>query len=166
MAYSTVSQLGYMFLGLGSGRGELASFAAMAAIFHLFTHAFFKALLFLASGSVMHSMGNVIDMRRFSGLRHVLKTTHWLFLCGAPALVTAGLAAFYTFRAYFLTFWGEEKIPHEAGHHAHESPPVMLLPMAVLALGALGAGLLVQSPLSHAFSDYLWMTPYIPRPEH
>jgi len=60
----------------------LASFAVFAAIFHLFTHAFFKALLFLAAGSVMHAMGNVIDMRRFSGLRNVLKTTHWLFLCG------------------------------------------------------------------------------------
>src|SRR5207244_737166 len=80
MAYSTVSQLGYMFLGLGSGREELVVFAIVAAIFHLFTHAFFKALLFLASGSVMHAMGNVIDMRRFSGLRRVLPVTHWTFL--------------------------------------------------------------------------------------
>src|SRR5262249_36875142 len=71
LAYSTISQLGYMFLALGSGlRAEhLAGLAATAAIFHLFTHAFFKALLFLAAGSVMHAMGNVIDMRRFSGLR-------------------------------------------------------------------------------------------------
>src|SRR5947209_824730 len=147
LAYSTISQLGYMFLALGAGIRGLAEFAVVAAIFHLFTHAFFKALLFLASGSVMHCMGNVIDMRRFSGLRHVLKTTHILFLCGASALagfpllsgfwskdevlsaalrasenpgehspawhgtvylilfisalVTAGLTAFYTFRAYF-----------------------------------------------------------------
>ena len=79
LAYSTMSQLGYMFLALGSG-------AVVAAIFHLFTHAFFKALLFLAAGSVMHAMGNVIDMRRFSGLRHVLKITHMTFLCGAGAL--------------------------------------------------------------------------------
>src|SRR5205085_6318519 len=76
MAYSTVSQLGYMFLGLGSGREDLAVFGVVAAIFHLFTHAFFKALLFLASGSVMHAMGNVIDMRRFGGLRKVMPVTH------------------------------------------------------------------------------------------
>src|SRR5882672_1521059 len=86
LAYSTISQLGYMFLALGSGVGNLAAAAVVAAIFHLFTHAFFKALLFLSAGSVMHAMGNVIDMRRFSGLRHVLPTTHWTFLCGALAL--------------------------------------------------------------------------------
>ena len=70
MAYSTVSQLGYMFMALGAGVGEVAQLAIVAAMFHLFTHAFFKALLFLASGSVMHAMGDVIDMLRFSGLRH------------------------------------------------------------------------------------------------
>src|ERR1700737_4289077 len=80
-----------MFLGLGcatmaAGTKALVALAVVAAIFHLFTHAFFKALLFLAAGSVMHAMGNVIDMRRFGGLRHVLKTTHWTFLCGALAL--------------------------------------------------------------------------------
>src|SRR4029077_872413 len=120
--------------------------AATAAIFHLFTHAFFKALLFLSAGSVMHAMGDVIDMRRFGGLRRVLPITHATFLCGAAALAgvpllsgfwskdeilgalsdaskhpqygqyfwwidaiamaTAFLTAFYTFRAYFLTFWG------------------------------------------------------------
>jgi NADH-quinone oxidoreductase subunit L len=175
LAYSTVSQLGYMFLALGSG-------AVAAAIFHLFTHAFFKALLFLAAGSVMHAMGNVIDMRRFGGLRRLLPVTHITFLMGAlslaafpifsgfwskdeimtgvfeaakhrewlpgvyfllfaVALVTAALTAFYTFRAYFLTFWGEERIPHEAGHHAHESPPVMTVPLVVLAIGAVSVGL-------------------------
>ena len=73
LAYSTVSQLGYMFLALGSGvTDDLVPIAVTAAIFHLFTHAFFKALLFLAAGSVMHAMGDVIDMRRFSGLRHVM----------------------------------------------------------------------------------------------
>jgi NADH-quinone oxidoreductase subunit L len=157
MAYSTVSQLGFMFLALGSGRSALAVFGAAAAIFHLFTHAFFKALLFLASGSVMHAMGHVIDMRRFSGLRHVLPITHVTFLCGAAALagipifagfwskdeivhttliashepsygalyfvlfvlalLTAGLTAFYTFRAYFRTFWGELRVPPEASEH-------------------------------------------------
>ncbi len=87
LAYSTISQLGYMFLALGCGitQGDhrLAAFAVAAAIFHLVTHAFFKALLFLAAGSVMHAMGDVIDMRRFSGLRKVLPMTHWTFLCGA-----------------------------------------------------------------------------------
>src|SRR5438445_8463907 len=203
MAYSTVSQLGYMFLGLGSGREELAVFGVVAAIFHLFTHAFFKALLFLASGSVMHAMGNVIDMRRFGGLRRVLPVTHWTFLCGALALSavpplsgfwskdeivtavyeashlehlgaerltyltlfflamgTAFLTAFYTFRAYYRTFWGELKLPsepqalatdhhppvdHASGSdalaHAHESPPVMTVPLIVLAVGAVFGGL-------------------------
>jgi NADH-quinone oxidoreductase subunit L len=197
MAYSTISQLGYMFLALGCGlRGEhLTAFSVTAAIFHLFTHAFFKALLFLASGSVMHAMGGVIDMRRFSGLRHVLPITHWTFLCGAlalsgapffsgfwskdeileadlhvggseaaghslytvlfiSALVTAGITAFYTFRAYFLTFWGEQRIPEEAGHHAHESPPVMTVPLIVLAVGAVGVGFVV-GPLTHWFGDFL-----------
>jgi proton-translocating NADH-quinone oxidoreductase chain L len=203
MAYSTISQLGYMFLGLGCavalGHGHhpetLAAFAVAAAIFHLFTHAFFKALLFLASGSVMHAMGGVIDMRRFGGLRHVLPVTHWTFLCGAAALagvpllsgfwskdeileacvhlggsdvagnwiytvlfvvalVTAGLTAFYTFRAYFLTFWGEKRIPEEAGHHAHESPPVMTGPLVVLAVGAVGVGFVV-GPLTHWFGGFL-----------
>lgn len=166
MAYSTVSQLGFMFMALGSAAAgqEYATFAVMAAMFHLFTHAYFKALLFLASGSVMHSMGDVIDMRRFSGLRSVLPVTHWTFLCGALALagfplmagfwskdeilaalsngithgqyktfftvifgvavLTALLTAFYTFRAYFMTFWGPERFPEEAlqphGHGAHD----------------------------------------------
>ncbi len=198
MAYSTVSQLGYMFLALGSAAGnpKLATFAMIAAIFHLFTHAFFKALLFLASGSVMHAMGDVIDMRRFGGLRHVMPHTHWTFLFGALALagiipfagfwskdeiltaayeashgpyglyflilwvagmVTAFLTAFYTFRAYFLTFWGEERFPPEAGAHPHESPPVMLVPLMILAAGALLAGL-VFGP-THLFGDYLEKTP-------
>jgi NADH-quinone oxidoreductase subunit L len=189
LAYSTVSQLGYMFLALGCG-------AAGAAVFHLFTHAFFKALLFLAAGSVMHAMGNVIDMRRFSGLRRVLPITRATFLCGAGALagvpllsgfwskdeilasayeaghahwfymllfwvglITAGLTAFYTFRAYFLTFEGEEHLPPEAGHHAHESPPVMTVPLVILAIGAVFAGLAVESPVSHWFSSFLGLTP-------
>jgi proton-translocating NADH-quinone oxidoreductase chain L len=189
LAYSTISQLGYMFLALGAGlRAEnLMIVAVTAAIFHLFTHAFFKALLFLAAGSVMHAMGNVIDMTRFGGLRRLLRHTHWTFLCGAAALagvpllsgfwskdlilevvqeagahhvlyrllfigalITAALTAFYTFRAYFLTFWGEERIPPEAGAHAHESPPIMLVPLMILAVAALGVGIAVQ-PLSQWF---------------
>jgi NADH-quinone oxidoreductase subunit L len=199
LAYSTISQLGYMFLALGSGTtAGLVLLAVVAAIFHLFTHAFFKALLFLSAGSVMHSMGNVIDMRRFSGLRHVLPVTHWTFLCGAIALaglppfsgfwskdeilgvalsasnhhygtaytvlfisgvITAGLTAFYTFRAYFLTFTGEVRVPPEAGEHAHESPPVMIVPLVILAIGAAALGMVVQ-PFTHWFSTLLewhWM---------
>jgi NADH-quinone oxidoreductase subunit L len=201
LAYSTVSQLGYMFLALGSGvrygaEVALAPLAVTAAIFHLFTHAFFKALLFLAAGSVMHAMGGVIDMRRFSGLRRLLPITHWTFLCGAGALagvpllsgfwskddilavtsdagtwewssrgvyailllvglVTAGLTAFYTFRAYFLTFWGEEKVPQEAGHHAHESPAIMTIPLVILAIGAVSIGIVVGNPVTHTIQSYL-----------
>jgi NADH-quinone oxidoreductase subunit L len=197
LAYSTISQLGFMFLALGCGVKEqhLAALGAIAAIFHLFTHAFFKALLFLSAGSVMHAMGGVIDMRRFGGLRRLLPTTHWTFLCGAAALaavpplsgfwskdeifstalhasgrgamagalyaillvlgiITAGLTAVYTFRAYFLTFWGEERVPEEAGHHAHESPPVMRMPLMILAAGAVFAGILVE-PFTHWFSHFL-----------
>jgi NADH-quinone oxidoreductase subunit L len=200
LAYSTISQLGYMFLALGSGSTTgLVLLAVTAAIFHLFTHAFFKALLFLSAGSVMHAMGNVIDMRRFSGLRHVLPTTHWTFLCGAAALaglpllsgfwskdeiltatylasqhrhgtiymilfvaalVTAGLTAFYTFRAYFLTFHGEVKVPPEAGDHAHESPAVMTVPLRILAAGAVALGAVVA--LSHWLGHLLehhWLHP-------
>src|SRR5439155_18774386 len=86
LAYSTISQLGYMFLAVGSG-------AVAAGIFHLFTHAFFKALLFLAAGSVMHAMGNVIDMRRFGGLRKMLLITYLTFLAGAAALAGVPVVA-------------------------------------------------------------------------
>lgn len=195
LAYSTLSQLGYMFLALGSAGADpaLAQFAVFAAIFHLFTHAFFKALLFLSAGSVMHSMGNVIDMRRFGGLRHALPVTHWSFLAGAVALAalpvfsgfwskdeilaslwfaskgvhgsyftvllwigigTALLTAFYTFRAYFRTFWGPERFPAEAGHHPHDAPLVMALPLVILSLFALGIGGVV-GPLTHWFEHYL-----------
>lgn len=198
LAYSTVSQLGYMFLSLGAAASqpELATFAVIAALFHLFTHAFFKALLFLSAGSVMHAMGNVIDMRRFSGLRHVLPWTHWTFLAGALALAalipfagfwskdeifvavehashgphaffylvlylmalfTALLTGFYTFRAYFLTFWGETRIPEEAHGHAHESPWVMVVPLCILAAGAVLVGLLFGP--THFFEEYLSRTP-------
>jgi NADH-quinone oxidoreductase subunit L len=103
MAYSTTSQLGFMFMALGASAAgpRFATFAVMAAMFHLFTHAYFKALLFLASGSVMHSMGDVIDMRRFSGLRHALPVTHWTFLCGALALAGFPLMA---------GFWSKDDI--------------------------------------------------------
>jgi NADH-quinone oxidoreductase subunit L len=269
LAYSTVSQLGYMFLALGTG--TLAGISA--GMFHLFTHAFFKALLFLGAGSVMHAMGHVIDMRRFSGLRHLMPWTHRTFLVGclalagvfpfagfwskdqivaalhgemhpaaahagfqgageeaghagfqgagqeagyaavrvgdskaaaladstlvvtlpvadavesahattrgatkpsyvAPAtrmrifgwlyvlsLVTAFLTAFYTFRAYYMTFFGPEVVPPEAGHHAHESPPIMWGPLAVLAIFAFGVGFVFES--GHSLAWFLSTAPSI-----
>lgn len=201
LAYSTVSQLGFMFLALGSGvaAGEhkLAALAVTAAIFHLFTHAFFKALLFLSAGSVMHAMGDSSEMTRFSGLRKALPVTHRTFLCGALALsgfpllsgfwskdeilavaheasqfspyraaysvlfyttlFTAGLTAFYTFRAYFKTFWGEERFPPEAGHHPHDAPPMMAWPLRILAVGAVGAGFLMM-PIA-GLLDRAWILP-------
>ncbi len=176
LANSTVSQLGYMFLALGTG----SQVGVTAGMFHLFTHAFFKALLFLGAGSVMHAMGGVIDIREFGGLKRKMPWTHLTFLIGCLALagivpfagfwskdeilaavnekahessdalytwlyyggmLTAFLTAFYTFRIYFLTFHGEERIPKEAGHHAHESPPSMTGPLAILAVGAALVGI-------------------------
>lgn len=162
LAYSTISQLGYMFLGLGV-------FAASSAIFHLFTHAFFKALLFLGAGSVMHAMGGVIDMRQFGGLKRIMPWTYCTFIVGGLALagfplfsgfwskdeiihhawsqywllgligsVTAVLTAFYTFRMVFMAFNGEERVP--PGVHAHESGKWILVPLCILAVGAFGAG--------------------------
>ena len=105
LAYSTLSQLGYMFLALGcaiaGGEPGWSTSAVIASMFHLFTHAFFKALLFMAAGSVMHAMGNVIDMRRFGGLRKVMPATHWTFLIGALAL--SGLPP-------FSGFWSKDEI--------------------------------------------------------
>jgi proton-translocating NADH-quinone oxidoreductase chain L len=200
LAYSTVSQLGYMFVALGCSGAVTPGLAVAAAIFHLYTHAFFKALLFLGSGSVMHAMGNVIDVRKFGGLRKLMPVTHLTFLAGAAALaglpplagfwskdqildvthnaadvsrypgvylfafaacvLTAGLTAFYTFRAYFLTFWGEERIPPEAHGHAHESPRGMLLPLVVLGAGAVFAGVAVE-PFGHGFSGFLGRSPSV-----
>jgi NADH-quinone oxidoreductase subunit L len=202
LAYSTVSQLGYMFMSLGAaGAGNrLALHAVTFAMFHMFTHAFFKAVLFLSAGSVMHAMGDVIDMRRFSGLRKALPITHWSFLCGALALagvpllsgfwskdeilavlaaasregehagfygvilgialLTSLMTAFYTFRAYFMTFWGEEKFPEEAGHHPHDAPPAMAGPLTILAVAALGIGLLTGP--THLYGHYLHHTPGLP----
>lgn len=244
LAYSTVSQLGYMFMALGAGVGSVERLAVVAAMFHLFTHAFFKALLFLASGSVMHSMGGVIDMRRFRGLRHRLPYTCATFAVGGLALsgifplagfwskdevlsalnhaahaanhtggpgwgiiyhavywvavFTAFLTAFYTGRAFFLTFWGDEKLPspndpeadpseqaghgsangHDSGHgghddhghgqghgdghdshFGHESPPIMWVPLVVLAVCATLVGLIFGP--THLFEHHLEHTPSI-----
>jgi NADH-quinone oxidoreductase subunit L len=213
LAYSTVSQLGYMFMALGvgaagheleSGSDPLATAGATAGMFHLFTHGFFKALLFLAAGSVMHSMGDVIDMRRFSGLRKALPITHWTFLAGAAALagvpmltgfwskdeilavlheagehdryrgyflaiywvatVTAFLTAFYTFRAYFMTFWGPERFPSEAGHHPHDAPPTMAWPLRILAVAAIAVGMIAGA--THLFGGYMGYTAGFVHGEH
>jgi NADH-quinone oxidoreductase subunit L len=163
LAYSTVSQLGYMFLALGSG-------AYVAAVFHVITHAFFKALLFLGSGSVIHAMSGQQDIRFMGGLKKKLPVTYWTFLVGCLAiagivpfsgffskdsillaafdhnkilyvvgLLTAGLTAFYMFRLLFITFFGTFRGSEEQRLHVHESPAAMTIPLIVLAvLSAIG----------------------------
>jgi NADH-quinone oxidoreductase subunit L len=166
LAYSTVSQLGYMFLGCGVG-------AYAAGIFHLMTHAFFKGLLFLAAGSVIHAMGGEQDMRHMGGLRKQIPITYWTMLIGTIAiagipgfsgffskdeildaagsgphkntvlwllgLIGAGLTSFYMFRLVFLTFFGEERFDHHKVH-VHESPKSMTIPLILLAILSLGGG--------------------------
>ncbi len=158
LAYSTVSQLGYMFIALGVG-------AYTAAFFHLLTHAFFKALLFLGSGSVIHAMSGEQDIRNMGGLKKHLPITHITFLIGCLAIsgipvfagffskdeIPAGLfaknpalwgigilgslmTAFYMFRLYFLTFHGKFRGTHEQEHHLHESPASMTVPLIILAV--------------------------------
>lgn len=167
LAYSTVSQLGYMVLGIGVG-------AYGAAIFHLMTHAFFKACLFLGSGSVIHAMGDEQDMRKMGGLREKMPLTFWTFListfaiAGIPPLAgffskdeilwqtfsgghqflwllgfaAAAMTAFYMFRQVFMVFFGKNRADEHTQEHLHESPPVMTYPLVVLALGAVFAGFL------------------------
>ena len=158
LAYSTVSQLGFMFVALGVG-------AYTTAMFHLMTHAFFKALLFLGSGSVIHAMSGEQDMRFMGGLKKYIPVTHWTFLIGTLAIsgfpllsgmiskdeilvatyakspiywvilfVIAALTATYMFRLYYLTFHGEFTGTEEQKHHLHESPSNMTLPLIVLAV--------------------------------
>ena len=166
IAYSTMSQLGYMFLAMGLGVYSLG-------MFHLMTHAFFKALLFLAAGSVIHALDGEQDIRKMGGLQKIMPLTHATFLIGALALsgfpltsgyfskeaiilssyhadmgnfvfwaiavLTAGMTAFYIFRVYFYTFIGKTRSPEA---HPHESPPMMILPLLILATLALGGGVL------------------------
>jgi len=165
-AYSTVSQLGYMFLGAGTG-------AFSAGIFHLVTHAFFKALLFLGAGSVIHALSGEQDLGQMGGLRTKIPWTFWTMMCAAVAIagvppfsgfyskdaillaayhhapwmywvgvITAGMTAFYVFRAMFLAFFGNYR-----GHeHPHESPAVMIAPLAVLAILSLAGGYFLKVP--------------------
>ncbi len=165
LAYSTVSQLGYMFVGVGVG-------AFSAGVFHLMTHAFFKGLLFLGAGSVMHAMSGELDMRKMGGLRKKIPVTFWTFLIACIAIagvppfsgffskdeilghafevqgpifwivgaITAGLTAFYMFRMLFRTFFGESRASEEVKHHIHESPKVMTIPLMILAVLSIVGG--------------------------
>ncbi len=169
LAYSTISQLGYMFLACGAG-------AFAAGVFHLYTHAFFKALLFLGSGAVIHALSGEQDIRRMGGLWSKLPITGKTFATGAVAiagifplagffskdeilwktfsaesepffkvlwaigLITALMTAFYMFRLVFLTFFGKSRVPHEVEHHIHEAPRSMTVPLIALAAGSAVGG--------------------------
>jgi len=183
LAYSTVSQLGYMFLGLGVG-------AYTGAVFHVMTHAFFKALLFLGAGSVIHAMENQQDIRAMGGLKKYMPLTHITFLLACLAIsgippfsgffskdeilaaayehnkvlwilgvITAGMTAFYMFRLYAMTFLGQFRGTHEQEHHLHESPPAMTVPLVILAILSVIGGFVgvpeVFAANSHALSHFL-----------
>ncbi len=176
LAYSTVSQLGYMFLALGVG-------AYWVAIFHLFTHAFFKALLFLCSGSVIHALGGEQDMRHMGALKKKIPITHWTMwvasvaIAGIPGLagffskdeilwqaysspagskvlwgiglVTALMTAFYMWRLMNMTFYGKSRVSPEVEAHIHESPASMTVPLVLLAIGSALGGWLGTPALWH-----------------
>jgi NADH-quinone oxidoreductase subunit L len=184
VAYSTCSQLGYMFVALGAGGYGIA-------IFHLFTHAFFKALLFLGAGSVIHAMGGEQDMRKMGGLVPHIRITWAMMLIGTIALTgfpfTAGYyskdavieaaymseagphmfafallviaafcTSFYSWRLAFMTFNGPTRADHHTIEHAHESPPVMLAPLFVLAAGALVAGFIFAPYFVGHHQELFW----------
>lgn len=190
IAYSTCSQLGYMFVAIGVGFYS-------AAIFHLFTHAFFKALLFLGSGSVIHAMSDEQDMRKMGGIRKLIPYTYWAMIIGTLALtgvgiplttlgtagffskdaiiegtfvghnyfagvaffflvLSAALTSFYSWRLIFLTFHGRPRASHDVMHHVHESPPVMLVPLAVLAFGAIAAGMIFHDSFIGEAYEAFW----------
>ena len=173
LAYSTVSQLGFMFAALGVG-------AFSAGVFHVVTHAFFKALLFLGAGSVIHAMHHEQDIRNMGGLKSKLPITHATFLLGYLAIIGfpffagyyskdeiiiqalatkpiigyllifgALMTAFYMSRVYFLTFWGKFRGTHEQEHHLHESPLSMTLPLMVLAVLSVVGGYLLEGYMKH-----------------
>jgi NADH-quinone oxidoreductase subunit L len=175
LAYSTISQLGYMFLACGVG-------AFVSGIFHLMTHAFFKALLFLCAGSVMHGLSGELNMQKMGALKRKLPVTYITFLiatlaiCGLPPFAgffskdeilfaafnqnlflwvlgasAAILTAFYMFRALYLTFYGESRL--DEGVHPHESPRVMTVPLAILALLSIIGGW-INIPIAHGFNRF------------
>jgi NADH-quinone oxidoreductase subunit L len=195
IAYSTISQLGYMFLGLGVG-------AFSAGIFHLTTHAFFKGLLFLASGSVIHALSGEQDMRKMGALKSKINITHWVFIIGSLALAgifpfagffskdeilwsaynassigrllwvlgVAGafMTAFYSFRLIYLTFYGKSRMEHDVEHHVHESPKVMTVPLMILAFFSVVIGWIGMpgAIIPHANLFGAFLAPLFPHPEH
>jgi NADH-quinone oxidoreductase subunit L len=200
IAYSTCSQLGYMFVALGLGFYS-------AAIFHLFTHAFFKALLFLGSGSVIHAVSDEQDMRKMGGLRTHIPKTYWMMIIGTLALTGVGIpmtiigtagffskdaiiegafaahspvaqwafwalvvaavfTSFYSWRLIFMTFHGEPRASHEVMHHVHESPPVMLVPLYLLAVGALFAGVVFESFFIGEHYEEFWKAALFTLPDN
>jgi NADH-quinone oxidoreductase subunit L len=191
LAYSTVSQLGFMFLALGTG-------SYVAAVFHVMTHAFFKALLFLGSGSVIHAMGGEQDIRNMGGLSKKLKITYLTFLIGCIAiagippfsgffskdaillsayikspvlygiaLFTALLTAFYMFRLLFITFTGKFRGTHDQEHHLHESPAAMTIPLVILAVLSVIGGFVGIPDVIREGGDKLtaFLSPVIPQHE-
>ena len=200
IAYSTCSQLGYMFVALGIG-------AYGAAIFHLFTHAFFKALLFLGAGSVIHAVDGEQDMRHMGGLRKHIPVTFWMMTIGTLALTGVGIpgtvigfagffskdaiiesafaahssaasfaftllvvaalfTSFYSWRLAFLTFFGKPRASADVMHHVHESPQVMLVPLYILAVGAILAGVVfVEYFYGHHYDEF-WQGALFTLPEN
>jgi NADH-quinone oxidoreductase subunit L len=190
LAYSTVSQLGFMFMALGVG-------AYTAAVFHVITHAFFKALLFLGSGSVIHGMGGEQDIRKMGGLKSKMKTTYITFLIGCVAIagipplsgffskdeimmhvyshgaygkvfwslgmLAAFMTAYYMFRLLFLTFNGQFRGTHEQEHHLHESPSLMTIPLIVLAILSIVGGFIGMPHIFHLGEHWLheWLEPVL-----
>ncbi|WP_336056224.1 NADH-quinone oxidoreductase subunit L [Nitratireductor sp. CH_MIT9313-5] len=200
IAYSTCSQLGYMFVALGTGFYS-------AAIFHLFTHAFFKALLFLGAGSVIHAVSDEQDMRKMGGLRKLIPQTYWMMIIGTVALtgvgipgtiigtagffskdaiiegifvgenavaavafvllvVAAAMTSFYSWRLIFMTFHGKPRASADVMHHVHESPLVMLVPLFILAAGALFAGIVFHDFFIGHEYDHFWKTALFTLPEN
>ncbi|QEU08274.1 NADH-quinone oxidoreductase subunit L [Paracoccus yeei] len=181
IAYSTCSQLGYMFVAAGVG-------VYSVAMFHLLTHAFFKAMLFLGAGSVIHAMHHEQDMRNYGGLRKKIPLTFWAMMIGTFAITGVGIplthigfagflskdaviesayvgssyafillvvaacfTSFYSWRLIFMTFYGKQRGDHHVHDHAHESPPVMTVPLGVLAIGAIFSGMVWYGPF---FGDH------------
>jgi len=191
LAYSTVSQLGFMFLALGTGN-------YVAAVFHVLTHAFFKALMFLGSGSVIHAMGGEQDIRKMGGLHKHMKITSITFLIGclaiagipglsgffskdeilagafghsvllySIALFTALLTAFYMFRLYFITFRGEFRGTLDQKHHLHESPKAMTFPLIILAiLSVIGGYIGVPEALGGHHELAAYLSPVVKSADH
>jgi NADH-quinone oxidoreductase subunit L len=183
LAYSTVSQLGYMVFAIGVQ-------AYAAAIFHLVTHAFFKALLFLGAGAVIHALGGEQDMRRMGNLRRHLPTTHWTMFAATLAIAgifpfagfwskdeilasaakgnyvfywfvaafTAFLTAFYMFRLLYMTFYGESRVAPEVATHVHEAPDAMRVPLVLLAFLSLVGGMVLGLPPEHGVL-HRWLAP-------